>query len=82
MPFPPCGGEVCPGSANAQKTKQMSRAGDGGTAHATEGREVMPLIAILRPFSPSPRVFSLLDVCGVNCRLRLPEWRSCALSEG
>lgn len=71
-----------PGSENAQKTKQMSRAGDGGTAHATEGREVMPLIAILRPFSPSPRVFSRLDVFGVNCRLRLPEWRSCALSEG
>nr|DAY48383.1 MAG TPA: hypothetical protein [Caudoviricetes sp.] len=42
----------------------------------------MPLIAILRPFSPSPRVFSCLDVFRVNCRLRLPEWRSCALSEG
>jgi len=53
-----------PGSANAQKMKRMSRAGDGGTAHATEGREVMPLIAILRPFSPSQRVFSLLDVAG------------------
>jgi len=60
----------------------MSRAGDGGTAHATEGREVMPLIAILRPISPSQRLFLLLGVCGVDCSLRLAEWRSCALSEG
>lgn len=71
-----------PGSANAQKTKQMSRAGDGGTAHATEGREGMPLIAILPPFSPSQCAFSLPGVFGVDCRLRPPEWRSCALSEG
>lgn len=70
------------GSRNAQKTKQMSRAGDGGTAHAAEGRERMPLIAVLRPFPPSSRAFSLLGVCGVDYSLRLPEWRSCALSEG
>lgn len=70
-----------PGSANAQKTKQMSLAGDGGTAHATEGRMVMPLIAILRPFSSSQRVFSLL-VGGGDCSFRLPEWRSCVLNEG
>lgn len=71
-----------PGSANAQKMKQMSRAGDGGTAHATGVREGMPLNAILRPVSPSTRAFSLLDMCGVDCSLHLPEWRSFALSEG
>lgn len=50
------------GSANAQKTKEMSRAGDGGTAHATGVREGVPLNAILRPFPPSSRAFSLPGV--------------------
>jgi len=47
------------GSANAQKTKQISRAGDGGTAHATGVMEGMPLNAMLQPFLLSRRAFPL-----------------------
>lgn len=42
-------------SANAQKSKQMSRVGDEGTAHAKGGREGMPFNAMLRLFLPSTR---------------------------
>jgi len=59
----------------------MSRAGDGGTAHAKGGREGMPLNAMMRPFMPSAGPVSLPGVRGVDCSLRLPEWRSCALSQ-
>lgn len=59
----------------------LLRAGDGGTAHAKGGREGMPLNAMVRPFMPSAGPVSLPGVRGVDCSLRLPEWRSCALSE-
>ena len=53
-----------PRSGNAQKTKQMSRAGDGGTAHAKGGGEGMPLNAMLRPSLLSARAFSIMGACG------------------
>ena len=42
----------------------------------------MPLIAILWAYLPSQRAVLLMGVCGVDCSLRLPEWRSCTQSEG
>lgn len=55
MPFPPCDSVVYPRLGKCIKKKQMSHAGGGGTAHATEVRVMMPLIVILRPFSSSQR---------------------------
>lgn len=46
-----------------KKTKQMSRARDGGTVHAKGDRMGTPLNAMVRPFLPSTRAFSLPGVC-------------------
>lgn len=61
--------------------RSKCRAQVTGEQPTRRGREGMPLNAMVWPFMPSAGPVSLPGVRGVDCSLRLPEWRSCTLSQ-